>query len=215
MDKAKAKHILNNCLVPDSCKNTEFIETHISWVLLTDNYAFKIKRPVKYSFLDFSTLEKREHFCHEELRLNRRIEPDMYLNVLQVTENIGIDDKDTDDKTIDFAVQMERKDNRREMDRMLKEDSVSEEQIGKLAKKVAAFHSKAQVVKNVFSTQEFQDKYADIGRHIPFISEKLKADSERKVKDAIRKSFDYLNAARSYSNERVINGFIRDCHGDL
>ena len=140
MDKTKVKHILDHCLVPDSCDNAKFIETHISWVLLTDNYAFKIKRPVKYSFLDFSTLEKREHFCHEELRLNRRIEPDMYLNVLPVTEKLRIEDKDTSDKIIDFAVQMKRMDNSKEMDRLLKKDAVSEGQIDKLAKKVASFH---------------------------------------------------------------------------
>ena len=215
MDKEKVKHILDNCLVPDSCENTDFIETHISWVLLTDNYAFKIKRPVKYSFLDFSTPEKREYFCREELRLNRRIEPDMYLNVLPVTENLGIDDKDTSDKTIDFAVQMKRMDNSKEMDRLLVKDVVSEEQINKLAKKIASFHKEAPVIKNAFRTQESHEKFADIEKQIHFISEKLKDGSEQKVKDAVRKSFDYLNAARSYSNERVINGFIRDCHGDL
>ncbi len=62
----------------------ELIETHISWVLLTPSYAFKFKKPLQFSFLDYSTLELREQYCREELRLNRRLAPDMYLDVLPV-----------------------------------------------------------------------------------------------------------------------------------
>ena len=61
------------------------IETHISWVLLTGQYAYKIKKPVNFGFLDFSTLEKRRFFCHEELRLNRRLAADLYLDVVPIT----------------------------------------------------------------------------------------------------------------------------------
>ena len=61
------------------------IETHISWVLLTGDYVYKVKKPVNFGFLDFSTLAQREHFCREEVRLNRRIAPDLYLDVIAVT----------------------------------------------------------------------------------------------------------------------------------
>lgn len=215
MDREKTKYILDNCLLPDNCKNAEFKETHISWILLSDEYAFKIKRPVRYSFLDFSTLEKRKFYCQEELRLNQRIEPEMYLNVLPVKQNMGIDDKATDDKTIDYAVQMKRMDNSKEMDVMLREDMVTEAHIDALAKKVAQFHTNAQVVKNAFRTQEFQHKYADIEKQFSFIEENLGCEYKHLLQDAIQKSFDYLNAIRSFSNDRVINSFQRDCHGDL
>ena len=62
----------------------EVIETHISWVLLTGDYAYKIKKPVDFGFLDFSSLEKRHHFCQEELRLNRRLAPQLYLEVVAI-----------------------------------------------------------------------------------------------------------------------------------
>ncbi len=61
------------------------IETHISWVVLTGDYAYKIKKPIKYSFVDFSTLEKRRFYCHEELRLNSRLAPNLYVDVVAIT----------------------------------------------------------------------------------------------------------------------------------
>jgi aminoglycoside phosphotransferase family enzyme/predicted kinase len=70
---------------PHSVTNIEVRETHISWVLLTGEYAYKLKKPVKLTFLDFSTLALRKHFCEEELRLNRRLAPDLYLEVVAIT----------------------------------------------------------------------------------------------------------------------------------
>ncbi len=64
-------------------KSFSLIETHISWVLLTGHFAYKFKKPVKFGFIDFSTLEKRKHYCTEELRLNRRFAPELYLQVLR------------------------------------------------------------------------------------------------------------------------------------
>ena len=61
------------------------IETHISWVLLTGDYVYKVKKPVNFGFLDYSSLEQRQHFCQEEIRLNRRLAPELYLDVIPVT----------------------------------------------------------------------------------------------------------------------------------
>ena len=66
-------------------KSVSLVETHISWVLLTGDYAYKIKKPVNFGFLDFSTLDKRAFFCHEEIRLNQRFSPDLYLEVVAIT----------------------------------------------------------------------------------------------------------------------------------
>jgi len=67
MDKKQIKKLMNSFTLPDSSGNTKLFETHISWVILTDEFAFKIKRPVSFSFVDFSELELREHFCHKEI----------------------------------------------------------------------------------------------------------------------------------------------------
>jgi len=79
---------ISNMLKPEvydhPAKNIELIETHISWVILTGDFAYKIKKPVNFGFLDFSTLNKRQHYCEQELRLNRRLAPTIYLDVVSI-----------------------------------------------------------------------------------------------------------------------------------
>ncbi|RMD68106.1 MAG: hypothetical protein D6819_10170, partial [Gammaproteobacteria bacterium] len=75
----------NPALYDHEVQGFEVIETHISWVFLTGPFAYKIKKPLNLGFLDFSTLEKRRLYCHEEVRLNRRLAPDIYLKVVAIT----------------------------------------------------------------------------------------------------------------------------------
>ena len=75
----------NPALYDHPVKDFQVIETHISWVILTGDYAYKIKKPMDFGFLNFSTLERRKHFCEEELRLNRRLADNLYLDVLPIT----------------------------------------------------------------------------------------------------------------------------------
>ena len=99
--------LINNCSLPGNCDNAGLTETHISWIILTDDFAYKIKRPVKYSFVDFSSIERRKHFCQKELKLNRRLAPEMYLDVLPVTKNmVEAETGNGEDEIIDFAVQI-------------------------------------------------------------------------------------------------------------
>ena len=72
-------------LFPHPVQQFDVRETHISWVLLTGLYAYKIKKPLDLGFLDFSTLENRRHFCEEEVRLNKRLADDLYLEVVAIT----------------------------------------------------------------------------------------------------------------------------------
>jgi aminoglycoside phosphotransferase family enzyme/predicted kinase len=82
------------------------IETHISWIILTGNYAYKIKKPANFGFLDFSTLERRRHFCHEELRLNRRFAPQIYLDVIEIRGTVDAPRLHGDGDAIDYALKM-------------------------------------------------------------------------------------------------------------
>lgn len=108
MDRKQIENLLNNCSLPDSCQRAELKETHISWIILTDHYAFKIKRPVAFSFLDFTSLEKRKFFCKEELRLNRRLAPDVYQEVISITRNMLEQTEDQQEEVVDYAVKMKR-----------------------------------------------------------------------------------------------------------
>ena len=215
MDKSQVEKIVENCSFPGNCNNPELAETHISWIILTDDFAYKIKRPVKLSFLDFSTPEKRKHFCEEELKLNRRMEPEMYLDVLPVTKNLEIAELETDTEIIDYALKMKRLDNSNEMNKLLADNKVTHANIEKLAEKIAGFHKETRIIKNAFRTLKFHEEFADIANQYEFISKKLGDESKQRVSMCIEKSRSYLNQIRNFSNHRVISGFHRDCHGDL
>ena len=136
--------IVENRRFPGGKGPAQLIETHISWVILAADYVFKIKKPVQFPFLDFSTPEKRSFFCHEEVALNRRLAPEMYLGVLPIMlsdddglPKIGMAENSVN---IDFAVWMRRMDERFQMDKLLTKNAVSVADVQVLAKKLAHFH---------------------------------------------------------------------------
>ena len=124
---------------PHAVRDLTLIETHISWVLLTGDYVYKLKKPVKLPFLDFSTLDRRRHFCAEELRLNRRLAPEIYLDVVTIggsreAPRIGAE------PAIEYAVKMKQFAADATLDRQL--GGVDSEAIRRLGEAIAAFHEK-------------------------------------------------------------------------
>lgn len=207
----------DECLFPDTCKNSAISETHISWIVLTDNFAFKVKRPVKLSFLDFSILEKRKYFCHREVELNKRLASDMYMGVVPITKSLSVEEPGDKNEIMDYAVQMKRMDNDKEMHKMLEKNQVTQSHLKNLAKTIARFHQNTQIVKNAFNTAGMIEDFSDINNVLKENEQYqlLPASSKDIVLQCIEKSKKYLNDNRDFLNERVINGFQRDCHGDL
>jgi len=208
--------LIENCAFEDKCENTELIETHISWVVLTDNYAFKIKRPVKYSFVDFSSLEKRKYYCDLEIKLNSRLASEMYMAVVPVTADM-VHGKpfDHSQKVIDYMVQMERMDNDKEMHRMLENKKVKKHHVEKLAERIAEFHKNTRIIKNAFDTGGFQETYKDILSVKDYVKKEAGDEYAGIISRATTISDEFLNSHRSYFNERILRNFRRDCHGDL
>ena len=85
------------------------VETHCAWVVLTGQFVYKVKKPVNFGFLDFSTLEKRHFYCEEEVRLNRRFAPDIYLDVVTITGTPASPQPGGDGEIIDYAVRERQK----------------------------------------------------------------------------------------------------------
>jgi len=104
---------------PEGTGPVELVETHISWVFLAGQLAYKVKKPVKLDFLDFSTRELRDHFCEEELRINRRFAPELYLGLSRVVRTEGGLAIDGPGEAVEHAVRMRRFDRERELDRLL------------------------------------------------------------------------------------------------
>ena len=194
----------------------ELIQTHISWVLLGEDLVYKIKKPVDFGFLDYTTLERRRSFCEKEIKLNRRLAEDIYLGVSKVTEKKGDISIDGDGKVIDYAVRMKRMPQDRMMDVLIENDEIDESHIVALAKKIAEFHLKAEtndyiasfgsVEINKFNTDENFEQTKD------GVGEFLTEYQYKSIKDFTNR---FYKEKATLFERRVRDGKIRDCHGDL
>ena len=194
----------------------ELKETHISWIILAGKFAYKIKKPVHLSFLDFSTLHYRKFYCKKEIALNSRFSKGIYFKVVPVKKyNDTIFINGSKGRTIDFAVKMKRLNSAKQMDLLLKKNKVSKDDITKLAKKISFFHKKAGLIKNKINILTFQELFIELSSYKNFISRNLGKDYHNIISEAERKSKIFLNDCQIIFNDRTKNGFVRDCHGDL
>ena len=127
-----------------SVKKCELIETHASWVILTGTVAYKIKKPVNLGFL-VSTLEKRRFCCEEELRLNRRLAPEIYLGLAPVFGSPEQPKWTGNGKAIEYAVKMVQFPQEAQLDRALASDNLQPRQIDAFARLIASFHQQIAV----------------------------------------------------------------------
>ncbi len=195
--------------------NASLQQTHISWVLLSGKCAFKIKKPVKLSFLDFSTIQARQGACEKELEVNRRFSP-IYQRVVPVkrTGNTFCIDG-AGGEIVDYAVMMRRLSSGRKMDAMLAAGKVESTHIAALAKQVASFHRSAGVISVPLQLNEMAVTFDDISTVTPFVTENLGAYYGGLIGNAVAVSTQFLPIYLPRMNERVRLGFRRDLHGDL
>lgn len=203
---AHLKHLLEPAAYPHPVASVRLIETHISWVFVAGAYAYKVKKPVDFGFLDFSTLAKRRFCCEEEVRLNRRLAPDIYLDVVAVTAaGVGAGD------ALEWAVRMRAFPADATLDR---ESHVTAAQIDAIADAVAQFHggvARAPAASEYGSPDMAMHPVRENFRQIralpmpiPAGLADLEAWSERQ----------YLRL-HDHFGRRKADGFVRECHGDL
>lgn len=191
-------------------------ETHISWIILTKQFAFKIKKPLKFSFLDFSTIAKRKRYCKKEVQLNSRLS-DIYLDVVPVTHQNGswYIGKGKNKIIKDYAVRMKRMRLRRKMDIMFERYEVKEKHIIELAKTVAAFHKTATIIKAPFEISTARALFNDIFILRDYVRKYLGKSYSVLIDQAICWSNEFLGMYASHFQDRISSGFKRDVHGDL
>ena len=197
----------------------EVLETHISWVVLTGDYAYKIKKPLDLGFLDFTQLAARKHFCDEELRLNRRFAPQLYLDVVAVVAKRGSEASPKvfgDGNVIDYAVKMREFPQSAMASRLLPGGAISSAMIDALAEKIAAFHGEAGYAArgSPYGTQEavITPSHENIGQLEPLLP-----DAESREKLALLRAWTDAEFQKHWTlfGERQTEGFVRECHGDL
>ncbi|MEB0057702.1 MULTISPECIES: AAA family ATPase [unclassified Variovorax] len=198
-------------------QNVDMVETHISWVLLTPRLAFKLKKPVRLSFVDFSTLQARKHFCDEELRLNKRLAPSLYLRVLSVRGTPSQPRIGGGGEPIDHVVCM-----RRFPDSALLRDLVVNDvvvgaagMLDSFAQRLASFHAR---VERAAADSAFGEP-AQIMRAMHEVLNALPTDAEGAIADRLAKlrawTQDRAQALQPAWQARRLAGAVRECHGDL
>jgi uncharacterized protein len=199
-----------------NCTDPQLIETHISWVVLCDRHVFKMKKPIHYSFLDFSTLEKRKYYCEQEVVLNRRLASDIYLDVVPVMRSNGqlIVSKKAKGIVIDYAVLMKRLEGHKQMDVMLTNGQVHEKHLEKIADALITFHKKCEIIYEKDSYY-VQHNFNDILDQRGYLLKELGKYAADFIDHALKKTKAFIKDYSRAINRRTELGFVRDCHGDL
>lgn len=200
--------------VDQNTDRPELIETHISWVIIVRDLVYKIKKPVKYSFLDFSTLEKRKYFCEREVVLNRRLTEGIYIAVVPIkTDGEHWIINGTDGIVADYAVCMRRMDPSRRMDLLLSNNGVCDADILQLTRRLSRFHENADVVRKPHGP-DMQELFNDLESQAAYLAAYIPRGRERIAK-AMDISNDFLACNKGLMNARRQTGCYRDGHGDL
>lgn len=216
-DQARLVAALRAVLRPEaSASAVRVIETHLSYVLLTGAHAYKIKKALSLGFADFSTLARRRHYCNEEIRLNRRLAPAIYLDVVPIAGSIDVPVPGGVGEPIEYAVRMREFPQEALLSHEIERGALTRPDVDALAASVAAFHGRIAVADAAAGHGSPADVLAYARENFEQL-ERLRSDpAERAALAALRawteRSFEAL---RPTIAARAAAGFVRECHGDL
>ncbi len=204
-----------HAIVSSLGSDASVLSTHISWVILTGEYAYKIKKPIKYDFLDFSTLEKRKHFCQREMYLNQRLTTGVYLATVPVfKEATAFTLEQGEGEVVEYAVKMKRLDTARRMDLLLEKDEVSLHDIESIAEQLIPFHQQAEIC-YTSDRQAIQKKFNALGDEVEYISKNIAPEIAEILMSSLMVANQFIADNEALFNNRARDGYVRDCHGDL
>lgn len=210
------KALLNPTLYPDQPKEVRLIETHISLLFLTGNYVYKLKKPVDFGFLDFTTLEKRRYFCEQEVKLNRRLSPQIYLGVIKVTREGREILLDGDGEVLEYAVWMKQISEEFLLDKLLEKGRVDSRMMEKISEKLVHFYSIAETNDYIKSfakpervKQDTDENFDQTERYVD------RTIPQRVYKEVKERTNHFFKRNKEIFYQRIAEDRIRDCHGDL
>lgn len=216
------QHLRNASAYPHPTRNIEVMETHISWVILTGEFAYKIKKPVNFGFVDYSTLEKRRRFCELEIQLNRRFAADLYLGTVAIVSGDGgliVSDRSSagdESEPVEFAVKMRQFSQDDIVAACLRDVRLTPKAIDSFGRYVSRFHDSADVAPVATHFAEFEqvakdamDNFAEVRR---FLYEGSRFSLLRRLERWTRKQLKILEPKIA---NRKTRGKVRRCHGDM
>ncbi|HEY7490540.1 MAG TPA: AAA family ATPase [Candidatus Tectomicrobia bacterium] len=192
------------------------LQTHISWVVLTGSYAYKIKKPINLGFVDFSTLAKRHFFCQEELRLNRRLAPQLYLEVVAIYGTPERPRFQGEGAPIEYAVKMRQFSQDQLLSHLLNEGKLQVSHIDHLAHEVSAFHARIETADPLSRFGTLEMIYQPVQENFQYLFEAI----DDPVRQAHARELEHW-CQRTFVARRVDfvarkrDGFVRECHGDM
>lgn len=210
--------LLNPASLPDRTESVSLVQTHISLVFVADEFVYKVKKPVDFGFLDFTTLEKRRHFCHQEVSLNQRLAKDVYVGVLAITydDKKGYRIGEGEGAIVDYAVKMKKIPEEVLMKSHFNRGELREDHLREIARVLAKFHLSAKRSPEIdrFGEPEVfkintDENFEQTERYIGTCIERGDFHTLREWTD------DFYREKGDLFHDRIRSGKIRDCHGDL
>jgi uncharacterized protein len=194
----------------------ELIQTHASVVLLTGDFVYKLKKPVNFGFLDYSTVTSRQHFCEEEVRLNQRGAKELYLAVLPISKQGDKYQFGNEGEIVDYAVKMVQFPQSALFSRMFESGQITTSDVEAMGQVVALFHSEAQTSAYISSfgtvakiRQSIDDNYRQTEKYIG------RSQTQPQYTETKAYTDRFLLEHEQLFLDRIAGGFIRECHGDL
>lgn len=206
----------NKALYDHPVSHFKLLETHISWVLLTGPFAYKIKKPVDLQFLDYSTLEKRQYFCQLEETLNKMLAPSLYLGVVPIYGTETTPTFKNSGPVLEYALKMREFSQEKLCDHLLAQGELSPEMVANIAKQLAEFHNKtSKEIPNDFLGTPLQ-VYEPVAQNFEQIAPLLTSTQDINQLQALQAwSESQFAALKDTLQQRRDLGFIRECHGDI
>jgi len=203
-------------IYPHDCLEIEVLETHISWIILTGEVAYKIKKPVDFGFLNFTTLAQRKQYCEAELTLNSRSAPDLYLGLVDIRGSDTQPSLNGRGPVIEYAIKMKQFAKGQLFSELHQANKLQFEHIDELAQQVATFHSEIQVAKESCRYGKPEQVYAPMQQNFEqiraLISDKQQLMQLTQLEAWTESSFERLSPLLE---QRKQAGFVRECHGDM
>ena len=203
--------------LPDPTKRVLLVQTHISLVFVADEFAYKVKKPVNFGFLDFTSLEKRAFYCRQELDLNRRLAKNIYLDVLPIRfDGKKYSMRSRKGEIVEHAVKMKRISEQRLMKSLYERGALTENHLRRLARTMATFHLhglRSLEIDGFGEPDRFrintEENFSQIQKYIGVTIEKEQFGALQDWTDR------FYRTRRELFYQRIQQGKIRDCHGDL
>jgi len=210
------KALLRPEIYPDLPREVKLIETHISLLFLTGNYVYKVKKPVDFGFLDFTSLEKRRYFCEQEVKLNRRLSPAIYLGVAEITRDRERISLDGEGVVEEYAVKMRQIPEKLLMDKLLERGRVTPKMMEAVSEKLVHFYSEAETNELIRSFARPERVKQDTDENFEQTEKYLGVTISKDVYEEIkRRTNEFFRVKERIFHQRIGSDRIRDCHGDL